>query len=55
MAYIPSERVLAEGRYEGDTSKIPYGRPSKWATGIEEKIVNATHDLVARTRAAARK
>ena len=55
MAYIPSERVLAEGRYEGDTSKIPYGRPSKWATGIEDKIVNATHDLVARTRAAARK
>jgi len=55
MAYIPSERVLAEGRYEGDTSKIPYGRPSKWATGIEEKIVRATHELVMRTRAAARK
>jgi neutral ceramidase len=53
MAYIPSERVLQEGRYEGDTSMIPYGRPSKWAPGLEEKIVSKTRDLTERTRQAA--
>lgn len=41
MAYIPSERVLAEGGYEGDTSMIPYGLPSKWATGVEGRIIDA--------------
>ncbi len=55
MAYIPSERVLAEGRYEGDTSMIPYGKPSKWAAGLEDQIVHATRDLVTHTRAAARR
>jgi hypothetical protein len=51
MAYIPSERVLKEGRYEGDTSMIPYGKPSKWTAGLEEKIVTKTHELVKRSRA----
>jgi Neutral/alkaline non-lysosomal ceramidase, N-terminal len=46
MAYIPSERVLKEGGYEGDTSMIPYGLPSKWAPGIENKIVQKTKELV---------
>lgn len=50
MAYIPSERVLKEGRYEGDTSMIPYGRPGPWSPGLEEKIVAKTHELLARTR-----
>ena len=51
MAYIPSERVLAEGRYEGDTSMIPYGRPGPWAPGLEEKIVQKTRELLAHTQA----
>ncbi len=46
MAYIPSERVLKEGGYEGDTSMIPYGQPSKWAPGLEEKIVGTAKQLV---------
>jgi hypothetical protein len=46
MAYIPSERVLKEGGYEGDTSMIAYGRPAKWAPGLEEKIVSTTKKLV---------
>jgi len=50
MAYIPSERILQEGRYEGATSMIPYGRPGPWSPGLEEKIVAKTHDLLARTR-----
>jgi hypothetical protein len=46
MAYIPSERVLKEGGYEGDTSMIPYGLPSKWAPGLENKIVEKVAELV---------
>jgi neutral ceramidase len=50
MAYIPSERVLKEGRYEGETSMIPYGRPSKWNAGLEDRIVAKTKELLARTK-----
>ena len=45
MAYIPSERVLEEGGYEGDTSMLYYQKPSKWKTGLEEKIVKTVHEL----------
>lgn len=41
MAYIPSRRVLLEGGYEGDTSMIYYGLPSKWDAEIEELIIAA--------------
>ena len=40
MAYIPSERVLMEGGYEGETSMYVYGHDGKWQSGIEDKIVN---------------
>ena len=39
MAYIPSRRVLAEGRYEGATSMTIYGQPSSWAPMLEDAIV----------------
>jgi len=39
MAYIPSERVLAEGGYEGATSMVYYGQPSPWKSGLEKKIL----------------
>ena len=45
MAYIPSERVLTEGGYEGDTSMIVYMQPSKWKAGLEDRIVQAVHEL----------
>ena len=45
MAYIPSERVLKEGGYEGDTSMIYYGLPSKWAPGLEDQIVGKIREL----------
>lgn len=48
MAYIPSERVLKEGRYEGDTSMIPYGKPGPWSPGLEEKIVSKSRELLSR-------
>ena len=41
MAYIPSERVLAEGGYEGGTSMVYYDLPTAWAPGIEEAIARA--------------
>ena len=39
MTYIPSERVLMEGGYEGKTSMRVYGHRGTWEPGIEEKIV----------------
>ena len=45
MAYIPSLSVLREGGYEGDTSMVPYGMPTKWAPPIEELIVGKVHEL----------
>lgn len=45
MAYIPSERVLKEGGYEGDTSQVPYGMPAKWGPGIENRIVSKVLEL----------
>ncbi len=41
MAYIPSERVLKEGGYEGGGSMVYYGLPSPWKSGIESTIMNA--------------
>lgn len=49
MSYIPSERVLREGGYEG-ASSMRYGRsvvhPNSWAPGIEERIVGTAHRLL---------
>jgi hypothetical protein len=45
LAYIPSERVLREGGYEGETSMVYYGLPSKWAAGLEGKIVETVRGL----------
>ena len=50
MAYIPSARVLAEGRYEGEVSMIPYGLPTKWAPEVEELIVKEVHRQVEQTK-----
>lgn len=41
MAYIPSERVLKEGGYEGGSSMVYYGLPAPWAAGLEESIASA--------------
>jgi hypothetical protein len=39
--------VLKEGGYEGDTSMLPYGQPSKWQAGLEEKVVGKVRELAA--------
>ncbi len=45
MGYIPSERILEEGGYEGDDSQKVFGLPAKWAPGIEKRILDACQDL----------
>ena len=53
MAYIPSERILEEGGYEGETSMYVYGHDGTWATGIESKIINVAVEQVNALRNAA--
>lgn len=38
--YIPSERVLKEGGYEGGGAMVYYGLPAPFAPGVEEKIIS---------------
>jgi len=45
MAYIPSERVLQEGGYEGGDAMVYYGLPAPWATGVEDHIVETCLEL----------
>jgi len=51
FAYIPTETILAEGGYEGDSSMAVYGLPARWAAGLERQIVDAASDLARRTAA----
>src|SRR5262249_6489528 len=44
--YIPSERVLKEGGYEGGGAMIYYDQPVRLAPGLEDKIVGPVRDLV---------
>ena len=39
MAYIPSETILKEGGYEGESSQRVYGLPTKWNSDIQVKIL----------------
>jgi len=44
--YIPSERVLQEGGYEGGGAMIFYDKPARLAPGVEHLIVSAVHGLL---------
>ena len=44
--YIPSQRVWEEGGYEAAGAMVYYGRPTRFASGIEEIIAKAVHELV---------
>jgi putative membrane-bound dehydrogenase-like protein len=48
-SYIPSERVLREGGYEGESSMRYYNRPNKYAPGIEHKIFAALRTIIPAT------
>jgi neutral ceramidase len=45
MAYIPSETILKEGGYEGESSQMVYGMPGKWNSDIEVKILKEFEKL----------
>ncbi|MBX3443734.1 MAG: neutral/alkaline non-lysosomal ceramidase N-terminal domain-containing protein [Planctomyces sp.] len=51
MAYIPSLRVLREGRYEGGGAMVYYGLPSAWDESVEERIVTEVTRQVSETSA----
>lgn len=44
--YIPSERVLQEGGYEGGGAMIYYDQPTRFRPGLEQVIVDAVHKLL---------
>lgn len=46
LGYIPTERVLREGGYEGKSaSRIGSLHPSPWAPGLEQKIIGKALEL----------
>lgn len=51
--YVPSERILREGGYEGGGATIYYDIPAPYAPGLEETIVAAVHRTVGDRFAAA--
>jgi putative membrane-bound dehydrogenase-like protein len=42
--YIPSERILREGGYEGGGAMIYYDVPAPFRPGLEEKIISVVHE-----------
>lgn len=46
LAYIPTERVLHEGGYEGTDGMLEYGLPGPFAPEVEEVIVNSVDRMV---------
>ena len=45
MAYIPSEVILKEGGYEGESSQRVYGLPAKWNSDIQVNILKEMEKL----------
>ena len=43
--YIPSQRVWEEGGYEAAGAMTYYGRPTRFASGVEDLIARAVEDL----------
>jgi len=44
--YVPSERILKEGGYEGGGAMVFYDHPTRLAPGVEDRIVSAIHELL---------
>jgi hypothetical protein len=44
--YIPSERILREGGYEGGGAMVYYGQPTRLKPGIEDRIIATVKGLV---------
>lgn len=50
FTYVPTERALAEGGYEGDRVIENTGLPGRWKPGLEDRIVRKSRSLVDRVR-----
>lgn len=50
MAYIPSRRVLTEGRYEGGGAMVYYGLPAVWGPEVEETVIGTVRHVYQQTR-----
>ncbi|WP_165228487.1 neutral/alkaline non-lysosomal ceramidase N-terminal domain-containing protein [Aquisphaera insulae] len=46
MAYIPSQRVLKEGGYEGGDSMVYYGLPCPWSDRVEESVMSGVNGVL---------
>ena len=44
--YIPSERVLVEGGYEGGGAMIYFGQPTRFAPGVEDLVIDTVHEIL---------
>jgi hypothetical protein len=44
--YIPSERVLKEGGYEGGGAMVYYDVPVPFKPGVERRIIDAVHEQI---------
>ena len=44
--YVPSERILREGGYEGGGAMIYYDIPMPYAAGLEDKIIQAANQMI---------
>lgn len=49
LCYVPSERVLEEGDYEGRDGMREYGHPAAFAAGIEHRIITAIEEISGHT------
>jgi hypothetical protein len=49
-AYIPSEKILREGGYEGADSQFYFSQPSPFAAGVEARIVGGVGCLFSKLR-----
>jgi hypothetical protein len=47
FSYIPSERVLCEGGYEGGGAMVYFGLHGPFRPGLEDKIVNEVKRQIA--------
>lgn len=45
FAYLPSERVLQEGGYEGGDAMVYFGLPGPFRPGLEEKVIETVKRL----------
>jgi len=54
FAYVPSERVLAEGGYEGGDAMVYFGWHGPFQPGVEDRVVGLVKKLMDQTKEAVR-